>query len=99
MEKMRVFTLDGDALSVCFRYDAAFDVYLGSYPDFLGEPRYTPNGRPWKSVVEEGCPYADPKYRDCGTCPHLKKEDPGDLIGVCFHEAYRLTPNKTEGGD
>lgn len=90
MEKMRVFDLDGDQLSVHFRYDPTFDVYLGSYPDFVGEPRYTPNGRPWKSVVQDECPYADPEYKDCGTCPHLKKEKSDDLIGVCFHDAHRL---------
>jgi len=97
MEKMRVFDLDGDRLSVHFRYDPAFDVYLGSYPDFMETPRYTPNGRPWKSVVQDECPHADPQYRDCGTCPHLKKEKSGDLIGVCFHEALRQAPEGSPG--
>ena len=89
MVKTRVFDLDGDRLSVCFRYDPVFGVYLGSYPDFVAEPRYTPGGRPWKSVVQDDCPYAPQPCSDCGGCEHLKKEQDGDLIGVCFHEAHR----------
>ena len=89
MEKTRVFRVDGDEVAVRFRYNEICGKYLGSYPDFVDEPRYTPNGRPWKSVIEDECPYADPVYRDCGTCQHLIKERDGDIIGVCFHEARR----------
>ncbi len=90
MEQMRVFRIDGDELAVRFRLHEKTGHYLGTYPDFLTEPRHTPAGRPWVNVTIDSCPYAPQPDGDCGGCMHLKKEDPGDLIGVCFHEANQL---------
>lgn len=64
-------------------------LFLADYPDFEETPRYTPSGRPWRSVVSTGCPYAAGEYDDCGSCPHLMKQNRGDLIGVCCHLSMR----------
>lgn len=87
--KIRTFRIDGDAVSVELWFDEGSGAWLGEYPDFDTDPRWTPNGRPWKCVYATDCPYADPRWRDCGTCGHLKKEHPKDLVGVCFHEDLR----------
>ena len=88
--KAKTYHIDGDTLQSTLRYDPTYDLWFEDYIDFENEPRYTPSGRRWKSATDVGCPYADPKYRDCGTCPHLRKQHPRDLIGVCFHEELRL---------
>lgn len=87
--KIRTYRIDGDTLEVLFELHETCGVWIGNYPYFEEEPRYTPNGRLWKNVTYDGCPHADPVYKDCGTCPHLNKEQPKDLIGVCFHEEMR----------
>ncbi len=87
--KTRIYRIDGDELSVVSRYDEVSRLWIEDYVDLESIPRYTPKGRPWKSVTTMGCPYADPMYKDCGTCPWLVKERPSDLVGVCDHENFR----------
>lgn len=96
--KTRKHYLDDDVLYTNLRYDEDSGLWFEDYVDFETVPRYTPNGRRWRSVTTVGCPYADPNYGDCGTCPHLVKEEKTDLMGVCFHEdlrvlAYEHTPD------
>lgn len=89
--KVRNIHVDGDSIAVSFTYDEQFGVWLGEYPFFKEEPRYTPAGRPWRNVSFSECPYhGSSEYNDCGTCHHLKKAESTDLIGVCFHEKLRL---------
>lgn len=88
--KAKTYHIDGDILQSTLHYDPTYDLWFEDYIDFESTPRYTPNGRRWRSVTTVGCPYADPRYCDCGTCPLLKKQHPRDLIGVCFHEELRL---------
>lgn len=88
--KTKTYTIDEGILHATLRFDEQSNLWLEDYIDLENEPRFTPNGRRWRSVLDVGCPYADPKYRDCGTCPHLRKQHPRDLIGVCFHEELRL---------
>ena len=95
-EKQRTFQLDGDLFTVSYHYDEDADIYIGQFPSFEEDPRYTHNGRPWKNAVSIGCPYAAGDYDDCGSCPYLIKADPRDLIGVCFHE--RLCSRASPGG-
>ena len=95
-EKQRTFQLDGDLFTVSYHYDEDADIYIGQFPSFEEDPRYTPNGRPWKNAVSIGCPYAAGDYDDCGSCPYLIKADPQDIIGVCFHE--RLCSRASPGG-
>lgn len=92
MEKKekRTFRIDGDTLEVEFQYDADWKVWLGDFPYFAEEPRYTPSGRPWRNAIHEGCQHASAPGETCGVCSHLKRQSPGDMIGVCFHEGVRL---------
>lgn len=96
-ERLKTFLIDGDILTVPFHYDEDAEIFIGQFPEFDMEPRYTPNGRPWKSVVSNSCPYAAGDYDDCGSCPYLIKEGPRDIIGVCFHEKLRSRASTEEG--
>lgn len=95
-KKTRTYFLDNDSLETTFNYDPEFDIWIEEYIDFETVPRYTPNGRRWRSVTTTDCIYSDPHYGDCGTCPFLQKEKPTDLIGVCFNECLRLQANATD---
>ena len=97
-EKLKTFRIDGDRFIVLYHYDEGAEIFIGQFPSFEEEPRYTPHGRPWKNAVSIGCPYATGEYDDCGSCPYLIKEDPQDIIGVCFHERMRnrASPEKTD---
>lgn len=95
-ERRKTFLVDGDLLTVPYYYDGNAGIFIGQFPDFDAEPRYTPNGRPWKSVVSDSCPYAAGGYDDCGSCPYLIKAEPGDIIGVCFHERMRSRASPEE---
>lgn len=88
-ERLKTFQVDGDLLTVPYRYDESSQIFIGQFPEFEEEPRYTPGGRPWKNVVSIGCPYRAGDYDDCGSCPYLEKADARDIIGVCFHERMR----------
>lgn len=94
---VRTICVDGDSIQVAFRFDEQFGVWLGEYPFFKEEPRYTPSGKPWRNVAFTECPHhGNPDYNDCGSCEHFKKADPGDMIGVCFNEKVRLKEADTE---
>ena len=88
-ERRKTFQVDGDRFTVPYHYDEGAKIFIGQFPEFEEEPRYTPSGRPWKNAVTVGCHYAAGDYDDCGSCPHLIKADPRDIIGVCFHERLR----------
>ena len=49
-ERLKTFQVDGDMLTVPYRYDEEAEIFIGQFPEFDTEPRYTPNGRPWKNV-------------------------------------------------
>ena len=88
-ERLKTFHVDDDQLTVPYHYDEKAKIFIGQFPEFEAEPRFTPNGRPWKSVISDSCPYAAGDDDDCGSCPYLIREDPRDIIGVCFHEGLR----------
>ena len=54
------------------------------YPDFLSEPRYDKEGRPYVTEMQDVCQYYDGKsFVDiCNGCSHYRKCD--DLIGICL---------------
>ena len=83
--RIRTYHIDGDTLEASSHYDEGCSLWLEDYIDFDSAPRYTAQGRPWRSVTNTDCPYAPAEYHDCGTCRYLKKELPNDLIGVCYH--------------
>lgn len=87
----RAFCVDSDTVHVDFVYDEEFGIWIGDFPCFDEEPRMTANGRLWKNVSFTDCPYAPKDFFDCGTCSYLKKQDPKDMIGVCYNDALRLS--------
>lgn len=97
-QQLKTFHVDGDLLTVLYLYDEHARMFIGQFPDFDAEPRFTPNGRPWMNAVSDSCPYATDDYGDCGSCPYLIKEDARDIIGVCFHEKLRsrASPGEAE---
>ena len=98
--KIRTICIDGDCIPVTFHFDEQWQVWIGEYPFFKEEPRYTPSGRPWRNVTFAECPYhGNPQYNDCGSCPMLKKQSHRDLIGVCYREELRQIPPEDEQDD
>ena len=81
-ENLRTFRIDDDMLTVPYHCDKDTGLLIGQFPEFEEEPRYTPNGIPWKNAVSTGCPYAAGGYDDCGSCPYRVKAEPRDIIGV-----------------
>jgi len=85
----RVFKIDDDTCEVIFYYDEAFKKYFGDYPDFDETPKFTPEGKPWVTAMESGCGAGVSKSNhketcfDCGSCLYFRRENPGDLIGIC----------------
>ncbi|MBQ2825036.1 MAG: hypothetical protein IJF19_02065 [Clostridia bacterium] len=86
---VRSFVLDGDICEVVFRFDEASEMYLGDYPDFESQSRYTPRGYRWVNATQDSCKKAKHKYYsekdclDCGSCRFFTTEKEGDLIGIC----------------
>ena len=92
--KQRVYTLDGDTVTVEFTYNAESDMFFGDYPDFAETPRFTPQGRRWVNVTDDSCIFADGEYDDCGSCRFFRAERAGDLIGICENEAANRRPTE-----
>ncbi len=86
----RTYRIDDDKLDVLFEFCEACGAWIGDYPYFDEEPRNTPNGHPWRNVYHDTCRHAESTHGDCGTCIHLRRQNPNDLIGVCFYEGLRL---------
>ncbi len=86
---VRSFVIDGDICEVVFRFDEASGRYLGDYPDFERQSRYTVSGYRWVNAIQDSCKealhkyYPDKECLDCGSCKFFTTEKEGDLIGVC----------------
>lgn len=87
--KKRVYRLDDDTVEVAFIFDLETQLYLGDFPDFSENPKYTPGGRPWVNVTNDSCTFAEHEYGDCGSCKFFRCEQSGDLIGICENEHLR----------
>ena len=88
---LRTIRVDEDALEVMFLYDDQWKIWIGQYPFFKEDPRYTPSGRPWRNAIFTEClHHGGEGNNDCGSCPHFRKQDHKDLIGVCFNEKLRI---------
>ncbi len=87
--RRRQFHIDNDIVEVEFIYDPNTKRWLGNFPVFLETPRYTPNGRPWKNVFETDCDYSNSRFGDCGGCSYFRREEPTDVIAVCYREEMR----------
>ena len=82
--KKCLFSVDGDTVEVEFVYDPKLKRWYGEYPVFEEMPRHTPSGRPWKNVFQSDCAYGDSQLGDCGGCSYFRRENPGDVVAVCF---------------
>lgn len=86
---VRSFVIDGDICEVVFRFDKDSEMYLGDYPDFEQQSRFTESGYRWVNATQDSCEKAQHKYYtekeclDCGSCKFFTTEKEGDLIGVC----------------
>ncbi len=80
---IRTYVVDGDSVEITYTYDESRNRYFGEFPDFEVSPRYTSEGRPWVNVLSTGCEFAEGEYDDCGSCRHILRQRPKDLIGVC----------------
>ncbi|MBR3784947.1 MAG: hypothetical protein IKJ77_00860 [Firmicutes bacterium] len=99
---IRAFHVDGDVCEVTFVYDEDFGKYFGDYPDFEETPKWTPEGKPWVTAMEGGCEHGTSRVHanktcfDCGSCIYFRRENTGDLIGVCDYEGNRRTDRREE---
>lgn len=84
--KSRKIEIDGDSVTVKFKYDKKGNTWHGDYPDFEETPRHTKDDRPWVNVISDACIHMEGEYEDCGSCRFLKKERPSDLIGMCMND-------------
>ncbi len=54
------------------------------YPDFLTTPKYTDDGSPFVTKMQDACKHYNGKvdeFSECAECQHYSHGD--DLIGVC----------------
>ncbi len=62
------------------------------YPDFLKSPKYTADGFPFVTKMQDGCKYYEGKpsrYKECAECEFYKHGD--DFIGICISEHRKQT--------
>ena len=55
------------------------------YPDFLKEPRFTEDGYPFVTKMQDICKYyrgKEGQCRDCADCEYYQHGD--DLLGICL---------------
>lgn len=92
--RIRTYHSDGDAIDIVETYHEKSGHWVGDYPCFELDKRYTPNGRPWVDVTcGDECPHCD-AAGDGGACSYFRREKPRDIIGVCFCEALRVEPKE-----
>lgn len=97
-ELYRVITVADRSFTIRYGYysdlDRESDELLPIFPDFILEPLYTNEGRPFCTRVQDACRnYASRSGRDgdnwCGDCkyyPDMKEE-----IGVCLCDKRKIT--------
>ena len=59
------------------------------YPDFIKEPKYTKDGYPYVTKMQELCEYGSSRFAEgcCAECPHYQHGE--EMIGICKCEANR----------
>lgn len=91
---------EGDLFKRLELHGHIFDIYYGYYeeierenpmidpmpiyPDFLKEPRYTKDGFPFVTKMQDGCRYfegSSEKGLECAECRHYRHGD--ELLGIC----------------
>lgn len=69
------------------------------YPDFQKEPRYTQDGFPFVTKMQDRCMHyqgKDSQFSDCAECHHYLHGD--ELLGICICPKNRKTNQTHNGG-
>ncbi len=99
MDKVRKYEVDGLTVEIPIYYYEPGRKYIEAYPDFEGNPVYTPNGRPLTESVSDACKFGEMTepvaVPDCGTCKYYHPAAEGTLFGVCDCEYRRKRKENT----
>ena len=107
---------DGKLYATLDIYGKKFDIYYGYYeeyersseygepvpiyPDFLKNPVYTDDGRPFVTKMQPICKSGSSPFEEglCGECPYFTEGE--ELIGICAlpRESNDTTRNNEPGG-
>ena len=69
------------------------------YPDFQKEPRYTQDGFPFVTKMQDRCMHyqgKDSQFSDCAECHHYLHGE--ELLGICICPKNRKTNQTHNGG-
>ncbi len=98
LPQVRRYEVDGMVVEIPLIYNETVNRYLEDYPDYKGNPVYTPEGRPLTVCVEDACEFAEaiepPRRIDCSDCKYYRKAAENTLFGVCHNEKRRSPPKK-----
>jgi len=90
----KVIRAGGREFPVYEEYDESQKQAYPIYPDFLENPEYAANGRPFKTAGQENCPHNKPDdCGDCGGCEWFCREEPFAIIGLCMNESLKRPEN------
>ena len=86
----RIIRAGGRDFEVYEEYDESQRQMYPMYPDFMENPEYTDEGRPFKTAGQENCSHSKPgDCGDCGGCDWFLREAPFAIIGVCMCNALK----------
>ena len=83
----KIVTLHGVSFELRYGYYEEFERKGGEpipiYPDFRRAPRYTSDGHPFVTQMQELCEHGESRFADgcCADCRHYR--DGEELIGIC----------------
>ncbi len=86
-ELFKIIVLGGKTFEIKYGYYEDYERNVGDpipiYPDFIKEPCYACDGRPFVTQMQDACKNASGKHLDgfCVECKHFSYGD--DLIGFC----------------
>ena len=89
----KVVTVHGESFELRYGYYEEFERGVSEpipiYPDFKHSPRYTKEGYPFVTQMQELCEYGESSFVD-GCCADCRAFSNGDeLIGICTHPKNR----------
>lgn len=96
-ELYKVINLHGQKIFICYGYyddrerqNPAIEP-IPIYPDFLEQPRFTPEGHRFVTKMQDACEhYEGPSCvdRECADCRYYSHGE--DLLGICTHSAQKM---------
>ena len=88
-ELFKVIPLGGRTFEIKYGYYEDYERKYGEpipiYPDFVKEPCFADDGKPFVTQMQDACEHAKSDIRDsfCVECKHFSHGD--ELIGFCNH--------------